>query len=62
MKISLYLFTHPKMEILQASTSPELGLLLSIHPKTKASACVKTTVALERILRKLIAMYIYYSR
>jgi hypothetical protein len=58
MKMSLYLFTHPKIEILQASTSLELGLLLSIHPKTKASACVKTTLALERILRKLIAMYI----
>jgi len=58
MKMSLYLFTHPKIEILQASTSLELGLLLSIHAKTKASACVKTTLALERILGKLIAMYI----
>jgi hypothetical protein len=38
MKMSIYLFTHPKIEILQASTSPELGILLSIHPKTKARA------------------------
>ncbi len=62
MKMSLYPFTNPKIEILQASTSPELGLLLIIYQKTKASVCVKTTLALERILRKLIVMYIYYSR